>query len=280
MDDGSTDDTDALMAEYMAKDARFQYHHRPKDRLPGGNAARNYGFEISKGDYIQWFDSDDLMHAKYISLRMCNIEEKYDLLIVNGQRLNFNKEKVRNNSFKNKNNLYTDFILKNIEILTPSIMFKRELLLDFDLFKEDMLRSQEVEFFSRFLFEKQNLNCLLIEKIGYFYTSNPDSKSVKDKIYISNLKKDHLSVHQENWIRAKKTANHKVQGYCSKKIIELLFSSISNSDKSLYLNIYSFAYCNLIWFKNFKFNLILWFFKKLPIIRYRAKKNLIKILSK
>lgn len=47
VDDGSTDNTDEVMAEYMARDARFQYHHRPEDRLPGGNAARNYGVEFS-----------------------------------------------------------------------------------------------------------------------------------------------------------------------------------------------------------------------------------------
>src|SRR5688572_29060991 len=63
VDDGSTDATDKLMAEYIDRDSRFQYHHRPKDRLPGGNAARNYGFEISKGNFIQWFDSDDYMMA-------------------------------------------------------------------------------------------------------------------------------------------------------------------------------------------------------------------------
>lgn len=61
VDDGSTDTTDALMAEYIAKDSRFQYHHRPQDRLAGGNAARNYGFEISNGAYINWLDSDDLL---------------------------------------------------------------------------------------------------------------------------------------------------------------------------------------------------------------------------
>lgn len=67
VDDGSTDGTDEVMAAYMAKDTRFQYHHRPKDRLPGGNAARNYGFEVSKGEYIQWFDSDDLMLPEFIN---------------------------------------------------------------------------------------------------------------------------------------------------------------------------------------------------------------------
>ena len=61
IDDGSTDNTDDVLAGYCKKDSRFQYHHRPKERPKGGNAARNYGFELSNGEYIQWFDDDDIL---------------------------------------------------------------------------------------------------------------------------------------------------------------------------------------------------------------------------
>src|SRR5690554_2800862 len=84
VDDGSTDNTEELMAEYMTKDARFQYHHRPKDRLPGGNAARNYGFEVSMGEYIQWFDSDDLMLTEYLSTRIDAFTAKTLFVICSG----------------------------------------------------------------------------------------------------------------------------------------------------------------------------------------------------
>src|SRR5690606_6866496 len=94
VDDGSTDATDKMMAEYMAKDARFQYHHRPKDRLSGGNAARNYGFEVSKGEYIQWFDSDDLMLPEKLAIKVNSIE-KNDVDFVISKTKYFNKEKKR-----------------------------------------------------------------------------------------------------------------------------------------------------------------------------------------
>ena len=61
VDDGSTDNTDEVVDNYIKRDARFQFHHRPPDRLAGGNAARNYGFEMSKGEYVNWFDDDDIM---------------------------------------------------------------------------------------------------------------------------------------------------------------------------------------------------------------------------
>lgn len=61
VDDGSTDDTEGLIAEYLKKDNRFQYHHRPVWRIKGANACRNFGIELSKGDYIVLLDSDDLL---------------------------------------------------------------------------------------------------------------------------------------------------------------------------------------------------------------------------
>ncbi len=44
VDDGSTDETDSLLAAYCAKDKRFQYQHRLSDRPKGANACRNYRF--------------------------------------------------------------------------------------------------------------------------------------------------------------------------------------------------------------------------------------------
>src|SRR5690554_2207297 len=70
VDDGSTDHTAEIMANYLAKDSRFQYHHRPKNRPAGGNAARNFGFGVSKGEYINWLDSDDLFLPDKLSVQM------------------------------------------------------------------------------------------------------------------------------------------------------------------------------------------------------------------
>ncbi len=70
VDDGSTDYTNELLEFYCAKDARYQYHHRPKNRTKGANACRNYGFELSKGEYVQWLDSDDLLSEDKIEAQM------------------------------------------------------------------------------------------------------------------------------------------------------------------------------------------------------------------
>ncbi|RXG13770.1 glycosyltransferase involved in cell wall biosynthesis [Leeuwenhoekiella aestuarii] len=97
VDDGSTDGTDEVLAEYVAKDSRFQYHHRPKDRPKGANACRNYGFELSQGEYIQWLDSDDIIkenkleaqvnliiNQSFYTVLTCKWYRKYDF---NGNQL-------------------------------------------------------------------------------------------------------------------------------------------------------------------------------------------------
>lgn len=76
VDDGSTDYTDELLEFYTEKDDRIKYYHRPIDRLKGANACRNYGFEVSSGDYINWLDSDDLFSENKIEWQVKKLNKK------------------------------------------------------------------------------------------------------------------------------------------------------------------------------------------------------------
>lgn len=57
VDDGSTDDTVALMAEYEARDERVRYLVQPRNA--GVSAARNRGLHEARGEFIAFLDSDD-----------------------------------------------------------------------------------------------------------------------------------------------------------------------------------------------------------------------------
>lgn len=69
IDDGSTDNTPAIVKEFLT-DNRISYYHQKNS---GVSAARNYGLEKAKGDYIAFIDADDLMHPE-------NLNEKASLL--------------------------------------------------------------------------------------------------------------------------------------------------------------------------------------------------------
>jgi glycosyltransferase involved in cell wall biosynthesis len=61
VDDHSTDSTWQRIMQYQDVDDRINAYQRPKERLPGGNACRNYGAELSRGDLLIFLDSDDLL---------------------------------------------------------------------------------------------------------------------------------------------------------------------------------------------------------------------------
>jgi len=157
VDDGSTDGTDKLMEAYCAKDARFQYHHRPNDRLSGGNAARNYGFELSKGEYVQWFDSDDLMKNTLIERQLQNIRDSHNCIsICLLDRYNEDFSKLLRPAKKHevKYSIYDDFILRILKANLQTTFFKKSDVENY-IFNEELKKSQEVEFLQRVFRENE-----------------------------------------------------------------------------------------------------------------------------
>lgn len=58
VDDGSTDESAAILDEYAAKDGRFAILHQKNS---GEGVARNAGFSAAHGEIIGWLDSDDIL---------------------------------------------------------------------------------------------------------------------------------------------------------------------------------------------------------------------------
>lgn len=63
VDDHSTDHTAQMMAQWVETDKRFKYFLKPADRPKNAAASRNIGLRHAQGKYIQFLDSDDLMHS-------------------------------------------------------------------------------------------------------------------------------------------------------------------------------------------------------------------------
>ncbi len=65
VDDYSTDDTNKIIKEYVDNDNRFYSLKNNKDK--GAQGARNTGLLKANGEYISFFDSDNLMHKDRLS---------------------------------------------------------------------------------------------------------------------------------------------------------------------------------------------------------------------
>src|SRR6218665_3969249 len=156
VDDGSTDKTPQIVDRYVEKDSRFQFYKRPKNRFKGGNAARNYGFELSKGEFINWFDSDDLMHENLLEEKIRFFENNTDLdLVICGFRMfqneiYFEKEKWL---VKKKDDLLKRYLSKEIILNTQVILWKRKKIEHF-IFDEKLTRTQDLDFIFKALNKK------------------------------------------------------------------------------------------------------------------------------
>lgn len=179
IDDGSLDYTDELMEFYCDRDSRIKYYPRPAKRPPGGNAARNYGFERSTGDFIQWFDSDDLMVPFFLERKMKAMEED-SLDYVISKTANFEDPdplKIINRNanyyqFDNYEITHYNYAVQNINWLTYDFLGRRDLC-DKVKFNENLRSAQERNFFCKISF--YSAKAAVIDEFLTLRRKHPDS---------------------------------------------------------------------------------------------------------
>lgn len=71
VDDGSTDSSPAILAEYAAKDPRVRVITQPKSNA---GAARNAGYDASSGEYLLFLDADDVFAPTLVETLVRGIE--------------------------------------------------------------------------------------------------------------------------------------------------------------------------------------------------------------
>lgn len=79
VDDGSTDNTRKIAEQWTGKDPRFKYYYKENK---GVSSARNYGIEKAQGKYLQFLDSDDLLHKTKLEVSINEVKNNNDVTIV------------------------------------------------------------------------------------------------------------------------------------------------------------------------------------------------------
>ena len=182
VDDGSSDNTDEVLKEYQTSDNRFQFHKRPSEYNSGANGARNFGFKISKGEYINWFDSDDLMLKDFLEIKIKKaLTENADVVISkrfeNGKFLDY---KCLDAGIYEKNDFDREYIINRYSILTGDVLFSRNVINQ--TFDENLYKAQEMEFFTRIF--RQNLIIAFVDKFLWnhrIFIDSISSRSNKNK---------------------------------------------------------------------------------------------------
>ena len=153
IDDGSTDNTEQTIKDYSKKDNRFQFYKRPNHLVKGANSCRNYGFTLAKGEYVNWFDSDDIMQPAFLEKKANAFKQNIDAVIHRNNYANYQLTQFRDSKFEYKNdkNLFYNYATETIEIQTCGFMWKKSFLEGKPLFDDAIMRYQDNEFHIRML---------------------------------------------------------------------------------------------------------------------------------
>ncbi len=174
IDDGSTDTTEEVIAEYIKVDSRFQFYKRPSNRVKGPNACRNFGFEKSQGDFIQWFDSDDLYYPDALEKYIERFSKNVDCVIAKTEIIQLETGIFMKESKILSDDVLRDFFLGNVEFYICGPMWKRVFLeKQNELFDSSIGRQDDWEFNMRMLIN--NPTMVYIEEALNIYRKHKDS---------------------------------------------------------------------------------------------------------
>ncbi|NIK92525.1 glycosyltransferase family 2 protein [Mangrovimonas sp. CR14] len=232
VDDGSTDSTQEVVEAYCKNDARFQFHRRPKDEPKGGNAARNYGFKVSKGMYVNWFDSDDIMLNDFIEkkIQLFN-SHKIQAIICSGFYTDSKLHIIRPTKYFNEGYLFKEFTLRKADVLTPSVLFKKESLESMALFNVELTDAQETDFFHRYLFDLPADAYHFIEDKLFLYRKHGNSiGSLKIGNYNLKNRASQAYVEFENLKRVVTIGDQEMIHFIYKALLNLLFLAMDHED--------------------------------------------------
>ncbi len=224
VDDGSTDNTDELILNYIAKDNRFKYCHRPADKPKGANACRNYGLELAKGEYINWFDSDDLMRPNFM-IRKLEVLKKHQVDFVVSESLNFDNKGTYELK-KYKGNLKYEltgknYILRKVYWITQDFLIHRGKLGNYN-FNETLHSGQETSFFI-VLLNIRNLKGKAINETLSFRRLHDTSIQQTLKKSRSDAYRGKLKSLLSTYIQIYKTIDNETKHYMQREIMTVFY---------------------------------------------------------
>ena len=155
IDDGSTDGTYEMMKKHEEMDIRIKLIKR--DRLPkGAPTCRNIGLDNAQGEYVIFFDSDDLISNKCIEERVKTIssDEKIDFSIFPAVFFEESKEKDNKICLKNSitgtkldNDALSSLLRGEYPFLVCTNIYRRYRLIEQNIrWDENLLAFQDFDF--------------------------------------------------------------------------------------------------------------------------------------
>jgi glycosyltransferase involved in cell wall biosynthesis len=188
IDDGGTDNTKEVIFSILEQEPRFHFLPRPDLYLKGLPGCRNYGLDLAKGEYVIFFDDDDIVHPLNLELCVLELEDVNVSFCRYIRNVFFENFDYRFDFSKHYNSFFIDKkdiekILKNeLPFNSCAIMWKAACFKN-NRFTENLMYAEEWELYTRII--ASGFRGISIEKClffgrkhensntGEFYTNNP-----------------------------------------------------------------------------------------------------------
>lgn len=206
VDDGSTDDTQSVVAKYTEQDPRYKY--LLNNRKKGAQGARNTGILAAQGEWVVLFDSDNKMHRDFLNRTINTINAENVDVCSSWSNVIDEKTEERVGEFKwsGYGNVYNNLLTGNSYFDNSSTIIRRQLLLDMGMLDEDCPAFQEWDTHLRLSKIAQYFT--LQEYLIDYYTGAADSisssktKDIKGYLYILNkFKSEWIESNKKSFLR-------------------------------------------------------------------------------
>ena len=174
INDGSTDDTRKVLADYAKKDERIKVYHQ---RNSGLAQARNAGVRQAKGAYIAFMDDDDYSLPKRLEEQLYFLQRhaQFAACICHYQHVRKINDKIANKSScepRNEDMVYNKERLKNIPViiypLSPITMITKEAFQSCGGYRPFFKITEDLDFTLRF---QEKFRFGVVPKLLYEYTT-------------------------------------------------------------------------------------------------------------
>lgn len=173
VDDGSTDDTAAIVRRFADTDSRMRLLQSPRG---GVSKARNLGIDQARGKFISFADADDALHPRAFEMMLKAMEETGAAVCItafhHGARPRFSAPSARREVYSYREAMKIALYQKKLLNAPWGMMMERRLLGDALRFREGS-RYEDLDAFYRF-YEKADRIAYLPFPF-YFYRDNPRS---------------------------------------------------------------------------------------------------------
>lgn len=150
VDDGSTDETPALLAAWAARDPRVRVVRRETNG--GIPAALNDGLHAARGEYVARFDADDLFVPGRLR-RQAEVLDRYaEVVLVSTWFEVIDDERRTLGVYKRAENpVVTAFLLSFFNVIGghAQVMFRRKLVLSLGGYREEYATAEDYDLWNR-----------------------------------------------------------------------------------------------------------------------------------